>query len=228
VREHSDVVERAMSYPYEVPSHPFVQLGPRTLDPIEIEVDRLDRQPLLAYGSNAAPKVLARKLALSTDPVLVEPAWLRDFDVVYSAHISPYGAIPATLQRSAGTLARVFVAYLTREQLTLVSTTEPNYELAELEACECSADGGEALTELHAYLSRHGCLLLGGSEVALAAVEARGRIFTELTEPQVLERTRTLLAPHESIESFVLGSVTDPDLSHARSAQFERRPLLPS
>ena len=74
----------------------------QTLDPAELEIDREARTPVLAYGSNAAPEVLSRKLALSDQPVLVVPARLREFDVVYSAHISPYGAVPATLQRSPG------------------------------------------------------------------------------------------------------------------------------
>lgn len=228
MNERSDVLERALGYPYPVPSGPFVQLGHRTLDPSELEVDRRDRYPLLAYGSNAAPEVLARKLALSDEPVPVEPAWLRDFDVVYSAHISPYGAVPGTLQRSPGTVARVCVAHLTLAQLTLISATEPNYELVEPGAVDCRLDGGEAVAELSVYLSRHGCLLAEeGSEIALAAVEARGRRFRERSESQVLEHVRGLLSPAESIEAFVLGCVADPALAAARTAQLERRALLP-
>jgi hypothetical protein len=122
------MVERAMRYPYAVPARAFAQLGHDTLSPDDVEVDLAERTTLLAYGSNGSPEVLGRKLALSADPVLVEPAWLHDFDVVYSAHISPYGAIPATLQSSPGTAARVAVLHLTPEQLRLVSATEPNYE----------------------------------------------------------------------------------------------------
>jgi hypothetical protein len=224
VNERSDVLERAMGYPYPAPSRPFVQLGHRTLDPDEVAVDWAERAPLLAYGSNAAPRALAHKLALSDDPVLVVPAWLRDFDVVYSAHISPYGAVPATLQRSPGTEARVHVAYVTGEQLALVSATEPNYEPTVLDAVHCRLEEGETATTLDAYISRHGCLLLEDSEVALAAVPARDRRFAELSEPQVLEKVRASLSPAESIEAFVLGSVTDPALAQSRSALLARRP----
>jgi hypothetical protein len=225
VSEGSEVLERAMRYPYAVPARPFVQLGHRTLDPEEVDVDRQLRSRLLAYGSNASPEVLARKLALSADPVLVEPAWLHDFDVVYSAHFSPYGAVPATLQRSPGTTVRVAVLHLTPEQLRLVSATEPNYEPTELEDVECELASGATMTGLSAYLSRHGCLLVDGAEVALVAVLARDRRFAELSEPQVLERLRSTLCPEESIDAFVLGSVTDPDLAQARSAQLPRREL---
>jgi hypothetical protein len=212
-----------MRYPYAVPARPFVQQGHRTLDPEEVEIDRALRSRLLVYGSNASPEALARKLALSADPVLVEPAWLRDFDVVYSAHFSPYGAVPATLQHSSGTKVRVAIIHLTPEQLRLVSATEPNYELTSLATANCELPDGEAVTELSAYISRHGCLLADETEVALVAVPARERRFAELSEPQVLESLRKQLCPEETIDAFVLGNVTDPALAQKRSAQLPSR-----
>jgi hypothetical protein len=223
VSEGSEVLERAMRYPYAVPARPFVQLGHRTLGPEEVEIDREQRSRLLVYGSNASPESLARKLALSADPVLVEPAWLHDFDVVYSAHFSPYGAVPATLQISPGTTVRVAIIHLTPEQLRLVSATEPNYELTALAAANCELPDGEAVTQLSAYVSRHGCLLADGAEIALVAVPARERRFAELSEPQVLESLRLRLCPEESIDAFVLGNVTDPALAEARSTSLPRR-----
>lgn len=226
--EGSEVVERAMRYPYAVPARPFVQRGHSTLDPGEVEIEREQRAQLLVYGSNGSPEVLARKLALSSDPVLVEPAWLRDFDVVYSAHFSPYGAVPATLQRSPGTTARVAVVHLTAEQLRLVSATEPNYDLISFGPVECELPEGKVATQVSVYLSRHGCLLEGGAEVALVAVPARERRFAELSEPQVLERLRSRLCPEEPIDAFVLGNVTDPGLAQKRTAQLASRPLSPA
>jgi len=217
------MVERAMRYPYAVPARAFAQLRHETLSPDDVEIDLAERAPLLAYGSNGSPEVLGRKLALSADPVLVEPAWLHDFDVVYSAHISPYGAIPATLQRSPRTAVRVAVLHLTPEQLTLLSATEPNYEPSTLEDVHCELADGIVRSELSAYLSRHGCLLVDGSEVALIAVPARDRRFAEMSEPQVLEHVRATLAPEESMDSFVLANAADPALAQARSARLDRR-----
>jgi hypothetical protein len=225
VSERNDVVERAMGYPYAVPGRAFVQRGHQTLDPAELEVDRDERTPVLAYGSNAAPEVLSRKLALSDQPVLVVPARLDDFDVVYSSHISPYGALPATLQRSPGTEVRVHVIYMTAAQIGLISATEPNYEPTVLESIECRLEEGETVTELSAYISRHGCLLVDGEEVALAAVEASGRSFAARAQAEMLEYVRATLCPDDSLESFVLANVTDPDLSQSRSAQLPGRPL---
>jgi hypothetical protein len=225
VNERSDVLERAIGYPYAAPWRPFVQLGHRTLDPTELEIDRDERTPMLAYGSNASPQVLARKLALSDQPVLVVPAWLEGFDVVYSAHISPYGAIPATLQRSVGTQVRVHVVYMTSAQVGLVSATEPNYEAGTVVGGVCRPDDEDEITDPSVYLSRHGCLLVDGSEAALAAVQGRGRKFSQLTEPQILEQLRATLCPDDDLEAFVLSNVTDPDLSQSRSAQLSRRQL---
>ena len=182
MNERSDVLERALGYPYEAPWESFAQLRHETLAPDEIEIDRDERTAMLAYGSNAAPEVMARKLALSDQPVLVVPAWLDDFDVVYSAHISPYGAVPATLQRSPGTRVRVHLVYMTSAQVGLVSATEPNYESALIEGAICHLDEGETIANPAAYLSRHGCLLEDGTEVALSAVEATSRAFPALGE----------------------------------------------
>lgn len=222
------MVERALGYPYVAPWRPFVQLGHETLDPFELEVDPAERVAMLAYGSNAAPEVLARKLALSDQPVLVVPAWLDGFDVVYSAHISPYGAIPATLQRSARTEVRVHVVYMTDAQVGLVSATEPNYESARIEGAVCRPDGGEPIVDPAAYLSRHGCLLRDDTELALSAVEANGRTFPELGEAEAIEHLRAMFCPDDSLEAFVLANVTDPGLSQSRTARLERRSLRPS
>lgn len=216
------MVERAMRYPYAVPARAFAQLRHETLSPDDVDVDLADRTSLLAYGSNGSPEVLGRKLALSPDPVLVEPGWLHDFDVVYSAHISPYGAVPATLQRSPGTSVRVAVLHLTPEQLTLLSATEPNYQPSILDDVHCELADGTVRSQLSAYLGRHGCLLVDGSEVALIAVPARDRRFAEMSEPQVLEHVRATLAPDESMDSFVLANVADPALAQERSARLDR------
>ncbi|HWA52576.1 MAG TPA: hypothetical protein VG816_00235 [Solirubrobacterales bacterium] len=228
MNERSDVLERALGYPYSAPWEPFVQLRHETLDVDEIEIDRDERTAMLAYGSNAAPEVLARKLALSDQPVLVLPAWLDDFDVVYSAHISPYGAVPASLQRSPGTRVRVHLVYMTSAQVGLVSATEPNYESALLDGAVCHLDDGETIVGPAAYLSRHGCLLSDETELALSAVEATSRSLPAFSEGEVLERLRALFCPDESLETFVLANVTDPALSQVRSARLPRRPLAPA
>ena len=212
-----DILARAVAYPYPAPLRSFVQLGTRTHDLPMQGPDLGGRRPLLAYGANAAPEVLARKLAaLPGQPLPVLRAELDDFDIVYSAHISPYGAVPSTLQRSPGTTAPVFIAFPTPEQERLLTATEPNYELRRLTGLAIRVDLERPLDSLDAFLSRHGCLSLDGSEVALAAVEASNRRFPSLGEVEVLERVRHVLAPELDLERFVATSL-EPGLAAART-----------
>lgn len=212
------ILARAVAYPYEAPLRSFVQLGSVTLDLCAYRLDLDGREPLLSYGANAAPVVLARKLAALPDvPLPVLRGELDDFDVVYSAHISPYGAVPSTLQRSPGTRTPVFFAFPNAEQLELLTATEPNYELRRLQGLRAETELGVEIEATGAYLSRHGCLLLDGSEVAVAAIEAIDRRFPSLGEVEVLERVRHVLAPELDLAGFVKSSL-DPGLATTRSA----------
>lgn len=206
--EAGEILKRALEYPYATPGHSFLQLGRRTLELPAEGLDLSGRTALLAYGSNAAPAVLARKLApLPELPLPLFAAELADFDIVYSAHISAYGSVPATLRRSPGTVANAFVAYPTEEQLRLFAATEPNYELTRLGGISCLLETGAQVTELAAYTSRHGCLSIDGAEVALAEIPVRGRGLGEMTQPEVLERVRLQLSPESSLEHFVVACV---------------------
>lgn len=207
MEEQSEVVKRALGYPYAVPSRSYIQIGERTLELGAVEVDLASRVPLLAYGSNAAPEVLASKLVAAPDPVPLLRAALSDLDVVYSAHVSRYGAVPATLHRSRGTVVNAFVAYVTSEQLRLISNTEPNYELATLSGLPCRLESGGAPIGPRAFLSRHGCLRLEGSEVALTAIEARNRRLPAMDQRQVLARVRDILRPDQDLERFIVECV---------------------
>lgn len=212
-----EILARAVAYPYEAPLGSFVQRDGRAhrLDAESLDLE--SRRPLLAYGANASPPILARKLAAHPhQPLPLLSAELGGFDVVYSAHISPYGAVPSTLQRSPGTTVPVFVAYPTAEQEELLTATEPNYELHRLHDLDLRTELGP-VASVDAYISRHDCLTLDGAEVALAAIEAAARRFPSLGEVEVLERVRHILAPELDLESFVASSL-DPGLAAARTA----------
>jgi hypothetical protein len=203
-----EIVERALRYPYAAPERSFVFAGGAARELPPEPLDLSGREPLLAYGANAAPEALARKLAALPDRQLPAlRAELDGFDVVYSAHVSPYGAVPATLRESPGATAPVFVAYPDSDQLRLLSASEPNYRLARLRGVSCRLEAGGSVTEVDAFVSRHGCLTLDGSEVALAAIEVAGRSLPALEEPAVLELVRSALAPQLDLEPFVLDRV---------------------
>ncbi len=204
-------MKRALSYPYSKPARSYVhrvgevrETGGRGAAELELA----GRVPLLAYGANSAPEALDRKLAtLPGRPLPVLLAELAGFDVVYSAHVSPYGAVVATLLRSPGTRVRVHVVFPDAEQLPLLAATEPNYELRRLSGLDCRVEGIEPLAELDAFESHHGCLRVGGEAVALAAVPASGRRLRAMTQPQVLELVRSRLERELSLEQFVAACV---------------------
>jgi hypothetical protein len=213
----AEIFARAADYPYPAPLRSFLQLGERATD-LPDPLDLGGRRPLLAYGANAAPTVLARKLAaLPHEPLPVLRAELPGFDVVFSAHISPYGAVPSTLQLSPGTTAPVYVAFPTPEQEDLLIESEPNYELRRLSEVIVRLEDGEQLTGPDAFVSRHGCLAIDGAPVALAAIESAGRAFPSLGEVEALDHVRGLLAPEQDLERFVESSL-DPGLAAARTA----------
>ncbi len=175
----------ALDYPYEQPRRSYLQLGERTLE-LPRDLDLTDREPLLAYGANASPLALTRKLAAFPEsPLPMLRAHLGGFDVVYSNHVSPYGSIPGTLHPSPSTTVTAFVAYPDEQQLRALTATEPNYELTTLRDLDCRLELGDRVEQLAAYLSRHGPWRPDGAPVALAELEATDRRFAQLTQRQV-------------------------------------------
>lgn len=185
------ILARALEYPYASPERSYLYRDGTAAELPPEGPDLSGRTPLLAYGANAAPEALARKLAqLPSAEMPVLRFELEGFDVVYSAHVSPYGAVPATLVERPGTVAPAFLLHPSAEQLALLSASEPNYDLVEVEG-------------MAAYRSKHGCLELEGSAVALAAVRSGGRTLPELDQPAVLERVRAQVEPELTLAEFV-------------------------
>lgn len=189
--ETAAILKRALAYPYATPDRSYLYLDGEARELPGAGTDLSTRTPLLSYGANAAPDALARKLApLPGVEMPVLRAELEGFDIAYSAHVSPYGAVPATLLESPGTTAPVFVIHPTEEQRALLTASEPNYDLVELNGMEV-------------FRSKHGPLVIGDSPVALAAIRSVGRTLPDLDEPAVLEHVRAHLAPESSLEEFV-------------------------
>jgi hypothetical protein len=208
--EREELVRRALAYPYDPPRGDFVQVGERTLavPPEKIDVD--GRRALLAYGANASPEALTRKLAhLRPRPIAALRVSLSGWDVVYSAHVTRYGAVPAAVVPSPGTVASVHLVFPDDEQLAALAATEgQNYRLEQLADFSAELEiGGGAPREIDAFISVHGPLLLDGSPVALAAIPARDRVFVELSMPQMLDRVRAAIHPGLSLPEFVLHHV---------------------
>lgn len=201
----------ARDYPYPFPRHCYLYLegvalpilhggsdGPRVDTPVgQAKLDDLidpaqKRTPVLAFGSNQAPEQLARKyghLEGAAAAIPVMRGRLREFDTVYAAHITSYGAIAATVHRSPGTAVEVAITYLTDPQLELMHRSEArgiNYDFVRLPGIRLELDGGGRLDTVFAYVCRAGALAEGGEPIGLASIRAEGRRYPTKTMSEVL------------------------------------------
>lgn len=205
-----ELVRRALAYPYDPPAGSFVQVGDRTLPVPPEAIDVAGRRALLAYGANASPEALTRKLAhLPPRPIAVLRAALSGWDVVYSAHVTRYGSVPAAVVASPGTVVSVHLLFPDDEQLEALAATESqNYRFEQLVDFRAELETGEeAPAEIDAFIGVHGPLLLDHSPVALAAIPATGRAFPELTTPEMIDRVRAAIHPELSLTEFILHHV---------------------
>lgn len=199
-------VKHAKSYPFHIPDGSYVvdQDGWRPIAPTGTH-DTHGRHGVIASGSNASPDHLAAKFNglghLMSETIPVIRGVLHDFDTVYSAHISSYGSIPATLHPAPGAMADVFITWLTDAQLNRMHETESvgvNYDYAQLNAISLVTEAGAGFTQSHAYISKRGCLTKDGNPVPLAATRTEGRHWQAMNQAEVLDYARTVTAPDES------------------------------
>ena len=218
---HLDTFHRARNYPYDRAAHSFV-FDRGEIQPLPTDVEDLlaGRHPVLAFGSNAAPEQLRRKYA-DHDEVLfvVTRATLKDYDVVYSAHLTSYGAVPATLAPSVGTVLETWITWLDDDQLSHMHQTEMgagggadvNYAYGHLQDVALETEGVEdPLASVGVYLSNFGALALADAPLAFARIDAANRQFEEREKTVVLEAVRERLAPDHSPDEFILAITSDP------------------
>lgn len=210
----ADILHRARDYPYRAPDHSYCYTfqGIRKFDLVPLD----GRTPVLAIGSNRAPERLRQKFGDDIRHIIpVQKLNLKHFDVVYSAHITNYGAVPAMLQVSPGTVAGIWVTWLDAEQLRIMNESEvtaANYVPGHLTGLAGYPDNaGRVLREGRAYIGTRGHLVHEGMALALAAVPASGRRFPEATTQEALEIVRRRAAPEMGGDAFVLRLVREPD-----------------
>jgi hypothetical protein len=123
--------------------------------------------PLLAYGANASPERLAAKLGPRAR-VAALAGVLRGWAIVHSNHVSPYGAVPATLVPAAGASAAVHVLLL--GDPAPLDVTEPNYHRRRLTGLDLEVERLGRLDAVDAYVSKWGPLEVGGQPVPLGSM----------------------------------------------------------
>jgi hypothetical protein len=158
------------------------------------------RVALLAFGSNVAPKNLAIKLAHHEAPedreVLVLAGDLHDLDVVATASVAAYGAVPATLAPSPGTRVRAALLLITATQLTTLTWGEMPYRVGRLHGAQFTVEEGIEGIEVEsplAFISRWGAFAPDGVPVPLAAIPAEGRSAAARTQLELLDHLAELV-----------------------------------
>jgi hypothetical protein len=229
-----ELLELAKGYPYRPPSgsYLFVEGAARPL-PAGTDAPELfrDRVPVVAHGSNRSAEQLARKFGRSAE-IPVSRARLGDYDVVYSAHMTRYGAIAANLRHVPGMHAEVWITWLTELQLTRMHATELGteiYRYGELTKVAIALETGPAgrIEQAGVYLSSYGCLAQGDQPIGLAAVAAEGRPHDSLHQEQVLALVRDRHRPDRAVEAMVLAKIRDPARRRALIAELRATALPP-
>ncbi len=205
----------AKGYPYDPPATCYLWRAGE-LRPIA-EADFAGRTPVLAHGSNRAPQQLSRKFAglpgLEPD-IPVTCGWLADSDVVYSAHVTRYGAIASTLRHVPGCRVQVAVTWLSAAQLRRMHETEgANYRYGLLSRRFVPDSGPQRdLPAVAAYLSDHGSLSRGdGHPIGLAAVRAEGHQHGRATQEEALALVRDAHHPEEALDAHILANIADAE-----------------
>ena len=222
--ETDPVLIRAVGYPYDITAHSFT-----FLDGAEAPFDpalREGRRPVIGYGSNQSPLRLRQKYGTRHDPIPVQRAWLSDHDVVYSAHFSSYGSLPAALRHVPGTRVADAVNWLSDAELEIMHPTEvDSYDFARLKGVELRLDDDQVLDRAFVYLSFRGHVGDGEQPFALRAVGAENRRLPELGQFEALSLMRDRLAPGHDLALFVRSHIEDAPLRETRGGEMERAAL---
>ena len=211
-----DRLDRAKGYPYNLPKASYLLFEGKVVTERGYAVNDMDkRTPVLAYGSNAAPEQLKRKYAktLGKELIPVFKVILPGFDVVYSARLSRYGAIPAMLAPSKGTVLETFVTYLTARQLRIMHKTEVSgtaHQFGELRGLNAMVDRVGVAERLHVYRSQAGALARDGGMVAYEEVSAQNRKFLAVPHPEMLAMVHRDLDGAGDLDDFII-KVTGDD-----------------
>ncbi len=184
----------------------------------------IERVPVIAVGSNASPAQLARKYRDTDDVVPTIRAELADHSVVYAAHITGYGSLPATLHHTPGARVRVFVNYLTpsqRERMDLTEVLGHHYAYTILRTPDLTLENGERPTNTAAYIAIQGVIGRDDGALSLAAIPHPRPVLAAESERGALDYIRSRLAPEADFDRFVLEQIRNPETRKHREDQLK-------
>ena len=206
---------RAVGYPYDITTDSFTFIDGEAA-PFDA-AHTAGRRPVIGYGSNQSPLRLRQKYGTDHAPIPVQRAWLDDHDVVYSAHFSSYGSLPAALRHVPGTRVAVAVTWLSDAELAVMHPTEiDSYDFARLDGLTLTLDGGDVIDAAWAYLSFRGHVGDDAQPIALAEIASEDRRLAALSQREALALMRDRIAPGEDLAAFVRAHIDDPEIRDAR------------
>lgn len=219
------IVQFALSYPFARPTTSFIfHNGEVSPLPAGFKPPQGHRA-VLAIGSNAAPEQLRRKY---TKPVTIPVLAIEThgLDVVYTAHISRYGSVPATVVASPDTVTQMFATFLDADALRRMHETEGGYLLCRLRQTQFQRivwkDDIPIPDQVYVYVCANGALVAPNSPVALSEIVATQRRFRSLTQPEIMRVMADVTGfAEESVEQFIIRNTRD---SHRRLDIFSRIP----
>ncbi|MEP4379971.1 MAG: hypothetical protein ABJ215_09865 [Alphaproteobacteria bacterium] len=218
--ETDPALVRAVGYPYDITAHSFTFIDGEAA-PFDVALTA-GRRPVIGYGSNQSPLRLRQKYGTDHAPIPVQRAWLDDHDVVFSAHFSSYGSLPAALRHVPGTRVAVAVNWLSDAELEVMHPTEiDNYHFARLDGLALALDGGDVIDAAWAYLSFRGHVGDATLPFALAEIAAEGRQLPALSQREALTLMRDRIAPGEDLAAFVRAHIDDPAARDARVGRLQ-------
>ncbi|NQW11178.1 MAG: hypothetical protein HQ481_15040 [Alphaproteobacteria bacterium] len=183
------ILARALGYPY--PAHPAEYLfRDGRAEPLATDYPLDGLTPVIAVGSNRAPDQLARKYAGWDVTIPVTRHRAHDVDVVYAAHMASYGAIPATLAASPGTVVELWITWLDEAALARMDATEAvgvNYDRFRV-SIAFEHDERPVPASVLLYVARRGLLRLDEQPIALAAIPAEHRRYEPAAMGDLLRR----------------------------------------
>lgn len=180
---------------------------------------------VLAAGSNTSPQQLERKFGLRSKPLALEAIILKDWTVVYSAHFTGYGSIPATLAHCPGSRTRAFVTWLDDDDLAIMHASEAigvNYEYANGAEIEAIDRHGEPMAIDGFYRSILGPLFIQRSPIRLAAIPSTGTNWPRLSQRALLSVAAKILLPGEPAQAFIRRVIEDPSFRRQATLGLER------
>ncbi len=210
------ILQRALGYPYPRPNHSFLFSDGKFESFPSGSTDFSALTPVIACGSNAAPEQLARKFAhIPASQIPVTKIHLRDFVCSFSAHLTAYGSVPATLSYSPGQQITGHITWLTGSQLERMHATEAlgvNYRFSRLDNVLCECEGYGPLNTIYAYISKHGHFGPHNEPILIREFSNSNAPFRSATQREVQNQIIELFNEEISLDEFILSNIKDKDL----------------